>query len=140
MKVEDLSCLMTKATSLGLFEAASIGSNNVEVSHLQFVDDTILMGSARMDNAVVIKRILRNLELISGLKVNFDKCCLFGVNVIGKRLCEMAEILGSGVGSMPFSYLDIKSIFSFGSCREWKKHIFFGGYLGRRRRVEGEVS
>ncbi|KAL8528909.1 hypothetical protein ACS0TY_006398 [Phlomoides rotata] len=74
---------MTKVTDLGLFELATIGRRLVKVSHLQFVDDTFLMGAAKVENAWTIKHILRNMELLSGLKVNFEKCSLFGVNVEG---------------------------------------------------------
>lgn len=43
------------------------------ISHLQFADEAIHTGSAKMENTWVIRRTLRNLELVSGLKVNFDK-------------------------------------------------------------------
>ncbi|KAL8527230.1 hypothetical protein ACS0TY_005201 [Phlomoides rotata] len=69
-----------------------------------------------MVNAWTMKRILRNLELLSGLKVNFDKCSLFGVNVDDSRLWEMADILGCGVGSLPFSYLGM----NHHKVSEWK--------------------
>lgn len=48
---EGLYILMRKTTSIGLFKAAEIGREKVVVSHLQFVDDTILLGSASMENA-----------------------------------------------------------------------------------------
>ncbi|KAL8548230.1 hypothetical protein ACS0TY_007524 [Phlomoides rotata] len=68
--------MMSKAIDLGLFEAVTIRRKNVKVSHLQFADNTLLMGAARVEIAWTIKRILRNLELLSGLKVNFEKCNL----------------------------------------------------------------
>lgn len=50
--------------------------------------------------------VLKNMELVSGLIVNFDKCSIFGVSVEMVVLRDMAEILGCGVGSL--TYLDIK--------------------------------
>lgn len=56
---EGLSIMMIKATSLGFFEAAKIDQDNVEVSHLQFTDDTILMGAAGVENAWKMKLFLK---------------------------------------------------------------------------------
>lgn len=55
-----------------------------------------------------MRRVLRNMKLVSSLKVNFDKCYIFGVNVNESRLGAMAEILGCNVGYLPFAYLGIK--------------------------------
>lgn len=105
---EGLSILMNKAAELELFRGAIIRRNNIHVSHLQFADDTLLMGEESVENARTMKRILRNMELISGLKVNFEKCCVYGVNVPLDRLENMANILGCNMGALPFSYLGIK--------------------------------
>lgn len=50
-----------------------VGREKVLVSHLQFDDDTILMGKASENNLKTVKGILRLFELASGLKVNFSK-------------------------------------------------------------------
>lgn len=39
------------------------------------------MGKATFDNLWVIKAILRCFEMVFGLKVNFFKSCLYGINV-----------------------------------------------------------
>ncbi|KAL8521044.1 hypothetical protein ACS0TY_011549 [Phlomoides rotata] len=98
---------MSRATERGFFRAVEIGNERILVSHLQFADDTIFLGDATIENARTIKRILRNLELLSGLKVNFDKCSVSGINVEGDRLAEISGILGCNVASIPFSYLGI---------------------------------
>ncbi|KAL6516895.1 hypothetical protein OROHE_018183 [Orobanche hederae] len=108
LAAEGLSILMRRATESGLFTEAKIGRNLVSVSHLQFADDTVLMGEAKSDNTRIMKRILRNLELISGLKVNFEKSGLFGVNIAEETLSDMAAILGCEVGKLPIPYLGIK--------------------------------
>ncbi|KAL8529991.1 hypothetical protein ACS0TY_007170 [Phlomoides rotata] len=90
---------------------------------LQFADDTIIMGAAHMENAWTIKRIIRNMEMTSGLKVNFEKCCLYGVNIGDSRLREMTEILGCRVGTLPFSYLGIKVGMDRRNTAEWSSVI-----------------
>lgn len=66
-----------------------------------------MLGDENEENAWTIQRLLRNMEILSGLKVKFEKCSLSGVNVEVDRLCSLAEIQGCRVGSIPFSYLGI---------------------------------
>lgn len=51
------------------------------------------MGAASARYAWTMRRILKIMELVSGLKVNFDKSSLMGINVGEERIREMAEIL-----------------------------------------------
>ncbi|XP_057745007.1 uncharacterized protein LOC130962866 [Arachis stenosperma] len=53
-----------------------VGRDNVELSHLQFIDDTILFCTP--DDKIVrnYKRLLRCFEVMSGLSINFDKSSL----------------------------------------------------------------
>lgn len=55
--------------------------NSVGISHIQYADDTILMGEMSNSNVRALKCILRNFELASGLQVNFHKSGLMGVKV-----------------------------------------------------------
>ncbi|KAL8529717.1 hypothetical protein ACS0TY_006962 [Phlomoides rotata] len=66
------------------------------------------MRALTLDNAWVMRRILGIMEILSGLKVNFDKCSIMGVNVEDSKLHDMANILGYNLGSFPFSYLGIR--------------------------------
>ncbi|KHN30789.1 LINE-1 reverse transcriptase like, partial [Glycine soja] len=70
---EGLNGLMTNAMEKRLFKGFLSGSNNVEISLLQYADDTIFFGETTMENVRVIKAILRTFELASGLKINFAK-------------------------------------------------------------------
>lgn len=62
---------MKKATNP--FEGCKVGNNRVKISHLQFTDDTLIIGNMPATNISTIKGILRWFELISGHKVNFYK-------------------------------------------------------------------
>jgi len=44
-------------------------------------------------------------EAMSGLKVNFHKSLLVGVNIIPSWLSEVASVLNCKVGQVPFLYL-----------------------------------
>ena len=81
MVAEGLSLLLKKAIFIGLFNGISVGMRNLQISHLQFANDTIIFCESVMDQLIIIKRILRCFQLISGLKVNFSKSALFDIKV-----------------------------------------------------------
>ncbi|PNX95639.1 cysteine-rich receptor-like protein kinase, partial [Trifolium pratense] len=77
---EGLTGLMRKAVELGKFKGYRI-NDDIQYPILQFADDTILMGDGSWDNFWTIKTLLRSFELVSGLKINFVKSKLYGLNV-----------------------------------------------------------
>jgi hypothetical protein len=77
------------------------------VSHLQFADDTLIAGEASMDNILSIKQMLILFELISGLKVNFNKSMLFACNVPDGWFDLASNVLQCKSGAFPFVYLGL---------------------------------
>lgn len=55
--------------------------NGQSISHLQYVDDTLVFMPNECSSLVHVKIILRWFELTSGLKVNFHKSSLVGINL-----------------------------------------------------------
>lgn len=51
---------------------------------------------------------MKNFELLSGLKVNYNGYSLIGVNTERNKLLEMAATIGCVIGAVPFNYLGIK--------------------------------
>lgn len=51
------------------------------VSHLQFVDDTILFLNANIENIKNVELCLKIFKAISELKVNTSKSCMVGIHV-----------------------------------------------------------
>lgn len=68
----------------------------------------IFMCSDKEGNTKVIKHLLRIFELIFGLKVNFDKSSLYGVNIEHNTLRNKAEELGCEIGIGLITYLEVK--------------------------------
>lgn len=79
----------------------------MEVSLLQFADDTLFIGEPLIQNVLVIKSMLRSFELMSGLKVNFSKSKLAGVCMNGNEISRLARLLNCGTMELPFTYLGI---------------------------------
>lgn len=92
----------------GLFTDFSVGLQvNVYVSHLQFIDDTLLVEVKSWANVSLFKTILLLFEEISVLKVNFHKIVLFGVNVVKSWLHEVALVMNFKHERRPFFVLGV---------------------------------
>jgi hypothetical protein len=81
---EGLNVMLETLVASGLFKGYQVGSKTtsvVHLSHLQFVDDTLIVGENSWANIRVLKVNLVMFQLISGLKVNFHKSLLMGVNI-----------------------------------------------------------
>ena len=68
-----LSILFKKAKSLGLIGGVQIRQNGLTIYHLQFADDSIVFSNSSWHNALTIKRILRCIGVITGLRTNYHK-------------------------------------------------------------------
>ncbi|KAK2354801.1 hypothetical protein QL285_092274 [Trifolium repens] len=104
---EGLGATMRQAVNLNRFIPFTVGSVNLPVSLLQYADDTVFIGEAKVENLWTMKAILRGFERASGLKVNFWKSCLVGVNVSGDFLAMASRFLNCRIGRTPFKYLGL---------------------------------
>ncbi|XP_028111966.1 uncharacterized protein LOC114310213 [Camellia sinensis] len=104
---EGLNILLERAKEKGLIKGASIGHKELKVSHLQFADDTIIFCEATWDEIIMIKRILRYFEIISGLKINFHKSIVCGIGVEEGLVKEFATKLNCLSQRLPFTYLGL---------------------------------
>jgi len=98
--------MMTTVTEANLFIGYSVGSNNPTVnSHLQFVDDTLLMGVKSWENVRALRAVLFLFESMSGLKVNFHNSMLIRINIDESWVHEAVSVLSCKIGRLPFIYL-----------------------------------
>jgi hypothetical protein len=104
---EGLGGLMRKAVELERFRGFGVGRRGVVISHLQYADDTLCIGEATVENLWALKAILRGFEMVSGLKVNFWKSSIMGVNVSQNFMRVASGFLNCRVGSIPFVYLGL---------------------------------
>jgi hypothetical protein len=75
--------------------------------HLQFADDTLLIGTKSWANVRALRAVLTLFAEMSGLKVNFNKSMLVGLNIEESWLIEATSILNCKVGKVPFLYLGL---------------------------------
>jgi hypothetical protein len=117
---EGLEGLMKKAVELNRFK---VGNRGVVVSHLQYADDTLCLGEATLENLWTLKAILRGFELVSGLKVNFSKSRIMGVNVSYDFLRLASIFLNCRTSTIPFTYLGLPVGASHRRASTWEPLI-----------------
>jgi hypothetical protein len=104
---EGLGGLMRSSVGCSRFQPFLVGNNDMAVSLLQYADDTLCIGEATVENLWTLKAVLRGYEMSSGLKVNFYKSCVMGVNVSEEFLAMASNFLNCRVGTIPFKYLGL---------------------------------
>ncbi|XP_057428588.1 uncharacterized protein LOC130722016 [Lotus japonicus] len=104
--VNGMSCLLNQALDGSIPSGVDIGKG-LRLNHLQFADDALLFCEGDLRQ---VKRLALTLEaflFVSGLKVNFRKSSLIGVNV-GQVLEEQAaSMIGFNREQLPFVYLGL---------------------------------
>jgi hypothetical protein len=91
-----------------LFRGYGVGRDEeVRLTHLQFADDTLIIGEKSWRDVRSMRAVLLLFEEISGLKVNFHKSMLTGVNVNETWLAEASMVMNCRRGSIPFVYLGL---------------------------------
>ncbi|XP_024986470.1 uncharacterized protein LOC112521707 [Cynara cardunculus var. scolymus] len=81
LAAETLNIIMSEASRKGIFSGIKLPNSGPELSILQFADDVLIMGEWSRSNATNLVRLLRCLQLSSGLKVNMQKSNIMGVGL-----------------------------------------------------------
>jgi len=105
---EGLAGLVRQAIKINRLAGIKIGSKEVDVTFLQYADDALFFCEDSWSNVVSIKAILRGFEIASGLKVNFHKSSLVGLNVENSNLRCYSNLLNCGQMGYPFKYLGLE--------------------------------
>jgi len=80
----------------------------VEMSLLQYADDTLFLCENSFTNVVTLKAILRGFEVASGLKINFHKSKLIDFNVLSSDMDCYTRTLNCSQMGNKFNYLGIE--------------------------------
>ncbi|XP_058723174.1 uncharacterized protein LOC131594977 [Vicia villosa] len=101
------AALMRKEKEMGDYQGFKINEAE-DVSLLQFADDTLIVVDGSSSNLWCVKSILRGFEMMSGLKINFHKSKLYGINVGEWLLNAASDFLSYNIDSLPFKFLRVK--------------------------------
>ena len=105
--VDVLGRLIDKAKESNVLRGFIVGRDKVEVSHLQFTDDTLVFMEADRTYFSNFLKILEVFRSFSGLRVNLSKSILLGINTDEVLLQELAVSTGCELGDWPIKYLGL---------------------------------
>lgn len=117
---EGLCILFNSTAASGSFEGYQVGTG-VDVKLLQFTDDTEVVGKGSWNNLRSIKAIFKGFELISGLKVNFHKSKVIGVNLEESFIESTSHFLSCYREKIPFKFLGILVSINLRRGESWKE-------------------
>ncbi|XP_062093314.1 uncharacterized protein LOC133799310 [Humulus lupulus] len=101
-----LGRMVDKAKSVSALGGFKVGKDFVEVSHLQFADDTIFFVEDNEPLSALLD-ILKAFSVVSGLSINLHKCQLLGINLEEDLVELWARDIGCEVGQWPMKYLGL---------------------------------
>ena len=107
--MEAVSKMMDKAVTEGQLFGFCVGTStgdHLQVSHLLFADDTLVMCNVDIDQMLFLRLILSWFEIVSGLKINLDKSELVPMGVV-PNFEMLVDALGCKHGSHPMKYLGL---------------------------------
>ena len=129
--MEVLSRILKKTKNSGLlcgFHVGPVNSIGAHISHLLFIDDTILFCHSSREQVLSTRLALSCFQAFTGLKVNVEKSEIVLVGEVG-NIGVLANILRCRVGSLPMKYLGMTGTpyktASFGILfwRRWRSYL-----------------
>ena len=104
---EGLGRYIKSQVERGLIQGWRWNDSLPSYSHLQFVDDTALMGSTRVSEAIKFRRALDIYLKASGQCINDGKSSIYFFNTPQPIQNRIARILRFHIGSLPLIYLGV---------------------------------
>jgi mannosylglycoprotein endo-beta-mannosidase len=103
--VEELGCNLSQAKRRGDIKIITLHPEEEALSHLQFVDDTFLMGLATVKEAQEFKKTLDLFNLALGTIINREKSQVLFFNTPEAIQWPVTTLLGFQPSSLPSKYL-----------------------------------
>jgi len=117
---EGLNGLMRMAIQRKLFIPYKVGKDDIQISLLQFANDTLFISEVSLTNVFIIKSILNCFELAVGLKINFSKSKLGGYTVTRADIKHLVALLNCKMLEDSFTYPGIPMGVSLRRSQTWK--------------------
>ena len=115
---EGLNRLLEHVVERNHIEDVSLCKNGPKISHLFFVDDSLVFCRARVSDVEKIQEILGKYERASGQKINSDKTTLFFSN---NTPCTTKE--------------EIKNLLGVPKIKEYERYLGLPAVVGRKKKA-----
>ena len=119
--MKGLSHMLDVAATTNQFSGFSVGNttgNSVMVSHLLFVDGTLIFCNVDPMQITSLRAILARFEEVSGLRINFGKFELVPIGVL-HNMDVLVGMLGCRQSSLPLRYLGLPLGAKFKKLSVW---------------------
>ncbi|GKB17441.1 RNA-directed DNA polymerase, eukaryota, reverse transcriptase zinc-binding domain protein [Tanacetum coccineum] len=93
--------------------------NSLTLSHLFFADDAIFVGKWDSLNIRTIVNVLKCFHLASGLKINFHKSKLMGIETRLEEVDATTTFMGCSIFTTPFVHLGVKVGVAMSRIKSW---------------------
>ena len=107
---------IAKTTGQG-FEVSKVAGNSMDITHLQYADDTLIFCGAE-EQLLILRLILVYFEAIFGLHINWNKSHLYPINVV-PNMEHLSQPLGGVIGTLPSVYLGMPLEAKSGAIDIW---------------------
>lgn len=107
LDADSLNQIISNAETRSILEGFQEGPEKVKVSHLQFADENLLLMKPEHRNIRIHKSLIRYFELVSGLKVNWNKTHMLAISISESACSHLANMLGCAFKVWPSEYLDL---------------------------------
>nr|GEV58838.1 putative reverse transcriptase domain-containing protein [Tanacetum cinerariifolium] len=104
---EGLNVTLNEAVSRGIFKGVKFGHDYISISHLQYVDDTLVFGDWILHNAKNLMRISKCVQNASAIKINHLKTKIYGVGIRNDEIERLENFIGVSPTFLPFVYLGL---------------------------------
>ena len=105
--VDVLGRMIDKAKVCNELHGFTVWRDKVDITHLQFADDTLFFMEPTLNSFLNFLKILEAFRSMSGLKVNLTKSTLLGINTDEALIQDWALRSGCAVGTWPIKYLGL---------------------------------
>ncbi|XP_047260794.1 uncharacterized protein LOC124894084, partial [Capsicum annuum] len=110
LAMEGLSNMIQTAKERAWIRGFQVGTRaiNLEITHLQYADDTLVFCEAEKDQMLFLRVIFIIFEAVFDLHINWGKSFIYPINEV-VEVDNLAAILGGRVGELPTIYLGMPS-------------------------------
>ncbi|XP_073291108.1 protein ILITYHIA [Primulina huaijiensis] len=98
--------MIDKAKDRNLIRGIEVGRDKIEISHIQFADDTLFFGQTD-DHIRFLVQVVNSFCDMSGLKINWEKSALLGIHREQGEVERFALQLGCIKENWPINYLGV---------------------------------